>query len=859
MTQTIRLPGAARALMLIVALLTALALIPPAPAAASVIKFVALDDTQPEFGAGARTLTSVVPSILKNDPPLPGEIVEPYAGAKPGDQGALALAAVRALRWENSPADPLPAPRTEVGAAVIGNNIWVVGGTGTGFSYVATVYRGTVNTNYGQPGAGVITWTESTPLPAVQHTGFPNPIAARTNAAVAARRTSGNAGNLYVIGGAVSAGSDTFSSDSVLVGDVDANGNLTWRNPSQPYRLPVGVRLEGARAFVHTTTAGKTFLYVVGGRNDPAGPSPPSMSNVVYYAEINADGSLALGADNRTWNQTALPVVMGVQGVRDAAVTVGRYTNADGTVTQDMFFIYGGRKDATAENDDTGAVRKGVINPTTGAITWEDSTTGGNATIPGNRNTHGAVEFNGSIYIIGGRTGGTINRDGYASYIDPTSLRLFKDGAINFYTDAFGALPSSAGNGRSSPGVVVVPTSNPNYAFAYLIGGTEGTSIRPEVFRATIGPDVNQTFYPSTGYYYSKPFSMLDLINENQATVRKMSWLTNIDPASGGDIRLEYRVYSPSSGNCNDTPEAGWVEVRDPDAGSGRFSKVNPAGAAYAVNSQEYGETQRLPPGNCFQYRATFTRGAVQNASPVLLRLGMEVIIPGNPDLNWPDNAVTATQNADGTTRGIEVRLRNQNLIDPPTQPANVCHASQPGCNPEGAFFVDVFIFPPGVTPIEPTLPLLASDNQSLNNPALAPYHRACLQIPKWVMQKDVIFTIAETFRWSDVQAGESCVSAATHTRNGTGKTLRNFFDRGSGVYKVILVADSDKTLHGMVRESDTNDGNHPAELNNVSTIFNVNFVAGGAPPPEPGPQPPPDDNPMPDGIRRVYLPLVVR
>lgn len=850
MTLTTRLPGAARALTLIVALLTALALIPPAPATASIIKFVALDDVQPEFGAGARTLTSVVPSILSNDP-IPGQVTEPYAGAKTGDQGALALSAVRALRWENSPASPLPAARTEIGAAVIGNTIWVVGGTGTGFNYVATVYRGAVNTNYGQPGAGVITWTESTPLPAVQHTGFPNPIAARTNAAVAARRTSGNAGNLYVIGGAVSTGLDTFSSDSVLVGDVDASGNLTWRSPSPPYRLPSGVRLEGARAFVHTTAAGKTFLYVVGGRNDPPGFPGPNMSNVVYYTEINPDGSLALGGDNRTWNSTVLPVVMGVQGVSDTAVTVGRYTNAAGTVTQDMFFIYGGRTNASNENVDTGVVRKGVINPATGAITWEDSSTGGGtATLPLNRNTHGAVEFNGSIYIIGGRNGGTINRDGYASYIDPTSLRIFKDGAINFYNDAFGALPSSAGNGRSNPGVVVVPTSNPNYAFAYLIGGAEGTSIRPEVFRATIGPSTDQTFYPATGYYYSKPFSMLDLINENQATVRKMTWLTNIDPASGGDIRLDYRVYSPSSGNCNDT-EGGWVEVKDPDAGSGRFSKFNPTGAAYAVNAQEYAEDQRLPPGNCFQYRAAFTRGSVQNASPVLLRLGMEVIVPGNPDLNWPVDAVTVTQNADSTTRGIEVRLRNQNLIDPPTQPANVCHASQPGCNPEGTFFVDVFIFPPGVTPISPTLPLFAPGGDSLSNPALAPYHRACLQIPKNVMQKDVTHLIRETARWSDIQAVgiDGCASAATNFVTGRGKPLRDFLDQGSGVYKIILVADSHTDLKGLVIESDVANGDHPAERNNVSAIFDVNFVAGGAGPGD-GDQ---------EGVTRVFLPLVTR
>jgi hypothetical protein len=121
-------------------------------------------------------------------------------------------------------------------------------------------------------------------------------------------------------------------------------------------------------------------------------------------------------------------------------------------------------------------------------------------------------------------------------------------------------------------------------------------------------------------------------------------------------------------------------------------------------------ENQWLQPRNCFQYRLIFRRGAVQSASPVLLRLGMELVVPGNPDLNWPANAVTITQNADGTTRGVEVRLRNQNLTDSgPTQPANVCHASQPGCNPEGTFFVDVFIFPPGATPISPTLPLLAS------------------------------------------------------------------------------------------------------------------------------------------------------
>jgi len=861
MTRTTRLSATVRALTLVVALLTVLAILPPAPVAASVIRVVSLDDTQPEFGAGSRTLTAVIPTTLSNDP-ISGQVTEPYAGAKPGDQGGLAMAAIRALRWGAIPDSPLPAARTEIGAAVIGNTIWVVGGSSGGAvpTYHSTVYRGTVNTSYGQPGAGVITWVESTPLPSVSHADTPpfsNPLAERTNAAVAALRTGGNAGYLYVIGGAVAPGS-TFSSNSVIVGDVDANGNLTWRT-SPTYKLPSGVGLEGARAFVHTTAAGKTFLYVVGGRNDPPGSPPPNLSNRVYYAEINpSNGNLNLGGDNRTWQFVTMP-----SSVWNTAVTVGRYTNADGTVTQDLFFIYGGGTSAGTENTDTGTVWKGVINPTTGAITPEDSTTGGNAVIPGNRNSHGAVEFGGAIYLIGGRSGGTINRNGYASYIDPANLRIFKDGTLNFYQDDFGALPSAANPGRRNAGVVLVPTSNPNYAFAYLIGGTDGTAPSEKVFRATIGPNQDdQTFYPPTGYYYSKPFSMLDLINEQQATVRKMTWLTNIDPANGGDIEVEYRVYSPSSGNCADT-EGGWTQARDPGAGETRFSKFNPAGAAYAINAQEYSESQWLPPGNCFQYRLTFRRGSVQNASPALLRLGMEVIIPGNPDLNWPANAVTTTQNADGTTRGVEVRLRNQNLTDSgPTQPANVCHASQSGCNPEGTFFVDVFIFPPGETPISPTLPLLASGGASLSNPALASYHRACLQIPKWVMQKDTTFLIAETFRWSDIKTVgiDGCVSAATNASNGTGKILRDFLDQGSGTYKVILVADTHTDLKGLVYESDVPGGDHVAERNNVSAIFDVVFVAGGAPPPpDSGPQPPPDNPPPNDGIKRVFLPLVTR
>lgn len=838
MSRSTRVPGPARVLLLVVALLAALAAIPPAPVEARVIKVVPLDDTQQQFGAGSRILTAVVQTTL-SDTPVTGQITEPRSGASPGAQGGISMAAIRALKWSSDPANELLAGRAEVGAAVIGSNIWIVGGTDGTVSapYQRTVYRGAVNVNYGQTGAGTITWTTQTAwnLPAVSHydtAPFNTPIAERTAAATAALQTSGNAGYLYVIGGAVAPG-NTFSSNSVLVGDVDANGNLTWR-ASQPYRLPTSITgLDSASAFVHTTTAGRSFLYVVGGRKTTASISFPvtTFSNQVFYTEIDASGNLALGADNRTWNSMTLPAAQMIQ-IFNTAATAATYTRFGDGARQDIFFVYGGQTNATTA---TPTVLKGLIDPNNGAITWQNSSSGGPATIIDALNRHGAVAFDGSIYLVGGAIGanpGARTRNGYATYVDPIDLTLYRDpiANTNFYKDeppsSSGALPFSAAPGRTNAGVVLVPTTNPAYAFAYLIGGADDTAPRPTVFRATIGPDAQSPVYPARAYYYSKPFSILDLIGEQQATVRKVTWLTNIRPDQGGDIALEYRVYSPSSGNCNDASGT-WTALTDPQAGAGRFSKLNDTGRDYAINTQEYTEAQLLPPGNCFQYRATLTRGSSEGISPVLLRLGMEVIVPGNPDLIWPQNAVTTTLNADNTTKGIEVRIRNENTTDgQPTQPADLCHATQPGCDPNGYFFVDVFIFPPGTAPIVPALPLLAPDGNSLSstNAALAPYHRACLQVPRTEMQKNTTYLINDGTLWSDVKEGgfDNCRSAVANQSISSAKTLFQLLDAGPGAYKVVLVADSGANLKGLVVETDAADGNHPSELNNVSAVFDV-------------------------------------
>jgi hypothetical protein len=94
--------------------------------------------------------------------PIPGQVTEPRAGAKPGDQGGLAMAAIRALRWITQPAiarSPQPAPQSAQRSSE--NTIWVVGGSSGGTGYrIHRLSRNVVNTNYGQPGAGVISWDD---------------------------------------------------------------------------------------------------------------------------------------------------------------------------------------------------------------------------------------------------------------------------------------------------------------------------------------------------------------------------------------------------------------------------------------------------------------------------------------------------------------------------------------------------------------------------------------------------------------------------------------------------------------------------------------------------------------------------
>lgn len=834
MRTSVYIPGPARIMTFFVMLLTALAFLPPAPVAARVIKVVPLDDTQNEFGAGTRILTSVIPTVASD---IPGAGDEPASGANPvGAQGGLSMAAIRALRWSNQPASNIGLPPlSQVAAAVLGKNIWIIGGTADAINYSKSVYRGVVtNTPPGTTGAGNIAWSTQTvwDLPGICYqTCPPSPLfAERTAASAAALSTGGDAGYLYVVGGAVASGS-TFSSNSVLVGDVNASGNLEWR-ASQPYRLPVG--LEGAGVFVHTTTAGKRFLYIIGGYSDPFGIAPPAIRNTVYYAEIDALGNLALGANNNSWLSTTLPANLAT--VYNTAVTSGVFADVNG-VSRDIFFVYGGRP---TQNTSSATVLKGEINPDTGAITWLDSSFNGPAAMPDSLNRHGAVSYDGNVYLIGGFIGanpGSMHRNGYSSYIDASTLTLFEDlnTSANFFKDeppsTRGALPSSAAPGRAEAGVVLVPTTNPAFAYAYLIGGTDGGQAQDEVFRATIGPEGQDVLYPSTAYYYSRPYSMLDLIGENQATVRKITWLTDIEAAQGGDIKLEYRIYTPAGGSCANV-SGNWTPV-DGTADS-RFSNLNLGADAYAINTQAYDENELLPPGNCFQYRATFTSGSTK--SPVLLRLGMEVIVPGNPDLIWPANALTPTLDSNNFAKGIEVRLRNENTSDgAPTQPATLCHATRPDCGSggvpfdDGSFFIDVFIFPPDVAPIVPTLPLLASGGDTLANAALGQYHRACLQVPKSVMLEDVTYLIGETTRWSDVQAVtlSNCESAITNQNVASAKPLFQFFDKGPGTYKVILVADSDDDLKGLVVETDAEDGDHISERNNVSSVFDV--IIGGS------------------------------
>jgi hypothetical protein len=369
-----------------------------------------------------------------------------------------------------------------------------------------------------------------------------------------------------------------------------------------------------------------------------------------------------------------------------------------------------------------------------GVLTWT-SASGPNqwqGTLPEARISMATVQFRGKLYMTGGRP---INNDVpqqpqaavLTSYVeDDLTLPTIGDGGSNFLSVG-SALPKP----RARHGSVVIsatPTPDePAAAFVYVIAGVgDPNDSDPDdngsdtVIYGKIGgtESTEQIGFASSGWYYSKPH---DTVFDG-AQVQEIDWttvITRTGPAM--DIRMDYRTSTAS--NCDDPNAFNGVNWQALDGTPGDATTLSANGA----------NSVTLPLGataNCFQYRARLTSaGSPPATSPSLLNVSIVVQVPGNPDLKV--QTLKETKNNAGKFTGLNIVIQNQS-IPPPTQPADI--------EGGGSFFVDLFVFGPGQTPVTPTLPLGS-------NP---PGDVACVNINKSQMPADGMLSILQWHNTAD-------------------------------------------------------------------------------------------------------------
>ena len=233
-----------------------------------------------------------------------------------------------------------------------------------------------------------------------------------------------NGNRIYVIGGV---DNSSFSQADVFSSTVIGSNLSPWVKQSQS--LPVA--LSGATGNV-ATTGGVTRVYVLGGQT-----ASFVISNKIYYAPLNADGSLGAWSTNAVTlpvgvffassvvNRNYIYIIGGMDSLNKLHNEVYRAPiNGDGSIgtwalvstlpkanalsaavafdgtNADTLYVLGG---ATSLISNTSDVYFADVNPADGTLSaWSTST----GVLPEAFSSHAAVQANGVIYVVGGNSGG---------------------------------------------------------------------------------------------------------------------------------------------------------------------------------------------------------------------------------------------------------------------------------------------------------------------------------------------------------------------------------------------------------------------------------------------------------------------
>lgn len=671
---------------------------------------------------------------------------------------AVELALLGSFRPMTQANFDLPKRLSRMGAAALGNRIYVAGGLipGAQNTDVATNEVWSAAVNLTRPGISLPTgrellgdgWRAELPMPAVIGTLSAEAITATyALAMVAVDNATGN-DYLYLFGGK---GADSpgdvreVSQFSVRIGVIDpTDGRITrWitsdegvtsgETTSYPMRIPAINSSQGAfqdgihSAMAATVTMTNThYVYLIGGLQEALnddGDIESVGSKQGFYARVGQDGKLykpdTTGDTPQNLGWGTLPDVP-LAGTNDRGLWDGAIAAVQFGVDATALYLIGGqiRVNESTTIPQTPVVYLGLISPANGTVTWQDWKGQLQETV----SSAGAVEFNGSIFLTGGRRN---NADRYldtaqAGYvIDRMELYNFQpDSQQAQHFDVSADNPSALPRARGFHGTVVLryppagaPPDEP-VAYVYVLGGvgpsesSEANTSSDDVYVLRISSNVtDDPIFMRSGTYTSR----IHQIELGSPKIEAINWTTSITrTGASADIMMEYRT--SGSQDCNaaiwngaDQSDDGW-QVLDalPDEAPYSAEGVDTTNTVTFTISITQTEVELA---RCFQYRATFNTSNGKN-TPLLDKVTVRIFSPDSPDLKVIDLNPVWEDEAAGKISGLAVDI--QNKYENPSDPRPTLNADVEGA---GVFYTDVFIVGPTFNGqvVTPTLPLTST------------------------------------------------------------------------------------------------------------------------------------------------------
>jgi hypothetical protein len=803
-----------------------------------------LDNTQVQFANGAFQRVSL---SSDRDPTIAGDLegavqLAPAGTLQPWERSAVGLPVRNDLNDDGT--------RSDAAVVSIGNRLIVIGG-GNGQGRTNTVLYATVDQILGSIAPHGVPNTDgrfrdenwlNVNLPAVQHIPGCDPESSISGASAAAIANGENSGFIYVVGGSLNANGGSgqcgpdLTSSAVQVLAVTPAGITPVAGPAGFSRFPsedfgLVQPFRGAQntgVAIVQLSSDRAYLYVTGGLSafydDQNGFFASQPEQTAFYIQINP----ATGAFVGDW-QAAAPIPLppdptpgdfyGIFGHATISVSSAETTAAGPVIRRGIAVAGGLTRDPVNGRELNPFVYRATVNESSGDLIWDATPSIDDQQVPFVQEGAAGIAYNNKLYLIGGAPATSTSPVQWvqtANFDDNLLLRNFADGGSPEYF--VGRDSTVLPEARSFSGATVIdalpPVDNPvsdlGTAWAFVVGGNDATDTSTSsIFRGRIGgAEAEANIRTNEGWYFSRVFSVAYQAPgqaARDARILSIQWAADINRSvnTNADMVVQFRrtrIADPTCANesvfNSSDPTNAWITL--PRNANGFFSQDdNNVVSLESLGAELFNAT-------CFQYRVRFLQNGVngaddngvggvaaiggdRSATPRLLRMAVERVPIGNPDIRAKQFEVITFTGApeDSPLRnkfaGLSVTLQNL-VVEDPIATQNALVRGQGGSSVEGSFYVHLCIAneTKGEQLNLPTLPVA--------NPATLPCAKAYYEVYTWQM------TAGAELRLEN-RAGTNGITPFTQTwRNPqTDAEIRDLADlfREPGTYRIALLIDT--------------------------------------------------------------------